>query len=133
MAPTPTHLRAAADGLRRIARRLDVDLEPLPARGDHRTWEGPAATSHRRAAADAGARARQATADLRTVAAGLDARADAVERAEAAAAEAARLEAERRAADRLEGRRPPEPSGRPAPPTLRPDAPFALVGEMGRG
>ncbi len=121
MAPTPAHLRAAADGLRRTARRLDVELAPLVALGDHRTWEGPAATAHRRAAADADARRAGATAGLRAVAARLDQRADEAEAAEERAAEEARRARQLRRADHgLGPRRVPDARDRRRPDLLRP-------------
>ncbi len=91
MAPNPARLRAAADGLRTTARRLDLDLGPLAEKGDHQTWEGPAATSYRRAAADVEGRGTRVTAGLRRLADDLETRAGAVQRA-AAEADAARRE-----------------------------------------
>lgn len=84
MAPTPAHLRAAAEGLRTTARRLDLDLGPLAEKGDGRTWEGQAATGYRRAATDAEARGRRVTDGLRRIAARLEATATQVEQAEQA-------------------------------------------------
>lgn len=91
MAPTASALRAAAEGLRTTARRLDLDVEPLADHGNEQTWMGPAARSYRRSAVEAQRRMARVTADLRRLADRLDRRAEAIEEALAA-------EAERRAA-----------------------------------
>ncbi len=96
MAPTPAHLRAAADRLRATARRLDAGLDPLAGLGGHATWQGPAATSHRRAAVGIEDQMATVVVDLTRCADRLDRRADALEAA--AAAEAQRAAEARRAA-----------------------------------
>lgn len=104
MPPTPALLRAAADQLRATARRLDLDITPLAAKGDHQTWEGPAATTFRRTATDVQGRVGTVDGGLRRIAERLEARAVALEAAEAARAAAAE-EVRRRAEER-----PPPPS-----------------------
>lgn len=122
MAPTAAHLRVAADGLRTTARRLDADLDPLADKGDHRTWEGPAATAYRRAAADIEGRAEQVTAGLRSLATLLDQRAEELVRRAEEEARRSREAAERVRAERDQGPRrgPDDPERRPTRPPWRP-------------
>ena len=107
MPPTVARLRDAAAQLRAHARALDLD--GLARRGDHRTWEGPAATSYRRLAVDVERRGAEVTHGLRRVAAGLERRADLQALAEAA--EAAEEEEQRRRRSFADGAGPgPGPS-----------------------
>ena len=94
MPPTVARIRDVAAQLRAHARALDLDLDGLARRGDHRTWEGPAATSYRRLAVDVERRGAEVTNRLRRLAEGLERRADLQALAEAA--EAAEEEERRR-------------------------------------
>lgn len=137
MAPTAAHLRVAADGLRTTARRLDAELDPLAETGDHRTWEGPAATAYRRAAAGVEGRAEQVTAGLRSLAALLDQRAEELVRRAEEEAQRSREIAARVRAERDQGPRrgPDDPQRRPTrPPRYWSDAgPGPSRGEVGTG
>lgn len=132
MAPSPAHLRTAADELRVAARRLDLDLGPLAEKGDDQTWQGPAATAYRRSALDAEGRGGSVTSGLRRIARRLDAAAVEIEAAVARArAEEARLAEE---AERVERERAQDAADPPG--WLDPDdgmaGPPPTVGSGGR-
>lgn len=75
MSRSPVHLRGAAEAVRALADALAADFAGLAAHSGPATWEGPAATAHRRRAAVAADDARAAAGALRDVADQLDERA----------------------------------------------------------
>lgn len=88
MPVSPARLRAAAESVRAVARRLRLDVEPLVALGDRHTWEGPASDAYRSGAGEAKQRAEVIAISLERVAARLESEAD---RLAAEAVAAARL------------------------------------------
>lgn len=101
--PAPAVLRALAVDLRATASAIDLDVEPLTARGGPSTWLGPAADTYRRDAAAMEDVGRTAADGTRRLAEALDdladveelARAETLARAHRAAADR-RAQAERR-------------------------------------